>query len=113
MKDLQELLKENPSDDIKKDISECLKKAVEQRKKLAEEQKIKAEQAAKAPAPKIVEQVETPGEFKKVQIDENSDDSDDTEALKKLKSNAKGKTKTIDQATLNAAKQKAAEIDKA
>jgi hypothetical protein len=32
MKDLQELYKENPSDEIKKDISECLKKIIEHKK---------------------------------------------------------------------------------
>ena len=35
MADLQVLLKENPSDEIKKDISQCLKNVVEQRKQKA------------------------------------------------------------------------------
>jgi hypothetical protein len=39
-----------------------------------------------------------------VKIEENSDDSDDEEALKKLKEKSKGKTKQIDEATLKAAK---------
>lgn len=48
MKDLQELYKENPSDEIKKDISECLKKIIEHKKqqqKSAEDDKQKQTQA--------------------------------------------------------------------
>lgn len=74
--DLQIVIKENPSDDIKKDISECLKKIVEQRKQ-------KAAPKAEAPKPPKVEEVKpAPGQAKKIEIDENSSDSDDTEALK-------------------------------
>lgn len=52
------------------------------------------------------------GEAKKIQIEENSSDSDDTEALKQLREKAKGKTKTIDAETLQGAKAKAAELDR-
>ena len=49
MKDLQELIKENPkSEEIKKDISECLKKIIERKKqeqKQAEDDKQKQQQA--------------------------------------------------------------------
>ena len=43
MKDLQELIKENPSEEIKKDISECLRKVIDQKR----QQQKQAEEAAK------------------------------------------------------------------
>jgi tetratricopeptide (TPR) repeat protein len=95
MSDLQELIKENPSDEIKKDISECLKKVIETRK----QQQKQADEAKKV-IPKVEEVKPKEGESKKIQIEENSSDSDDTEALKKLKSKVKGKTKSIDEQTL-------------
>lgn len=48
-----------------------------------------------------------------MKIEEAEDtDSDDGEALEKLKAAKKGKTKQIDEATLQAAKAKASEIEK-
>jgi hypothetical protein len=44
--------------------------------------------------------------FKKVQIQEDSDDSDDKEAVQKLKQDGK-KTKTVDAKTLKGAQEKA------
>lgn len=52
--------------------------------------------------------------FKKVQISEDSsEDSDDTEELRKKKEAAKGKTKMIDETTLKAAQAKASEQEAA
>lgn len=113
MTDLQALMKENPSDDIKKDISECLKKVVESRKKNTDAEKKKAEEAAKkAEAPKVAEVKLVAGVAKTVKIEEGSSDSDDDVALEKLKAAKKGKTKQIDEATLQAAKAKASEIER-
>jgi hypothetical protein len=85
-RDLQELYKENKTDDIKNDMSLCLKKAIES-KKVA---------ATPKPAPKVEEVKIKPGEARSVKIEEGSDDSDDeAEAIKKLKEK-KSKTKQID-----------------
>ncbi len=73
-------------------------KFMEQRKVAAEEEKKRAEEAKNAP--KIAEVKQEPKEFKKVQIQEDSADSDDEEALKKKKADAKGRTKMIDEETL-------------
>lgn len=76
-RDLQELYKENKTDDIKNDISLCLKKAIEAKK---------AKPATPAPPKSMVEEVKLkPGQAKSVKIEEGSSDSDDNaEAIKKL-----------------------------
>jgi len=106
-RDLQELYKENKTDDIKNDMSLCLKKAIESKK-------VTATPAAKPAAqkPKVEEVKPKPGEARSVKIEEDSDDSDDeAEAIKKLKEK-KSKTKQIDKETLSAAQDRAVEFGK-
>lgn len=105
---MQELYKENKTDDIKNDISLCLKKAIDAKKKPTTQAK-----PAEPVKPKVEEVKLKAGEARSVKIEECSDDSDDdAEAKKKIAATKKGKTNTIDQEVLLAAKAKAAEIDK-
>lgn len=75
-----------------KDLAECRKQLEKQRSKQAAELKEK----------KIVEVQSDKAGFKKVAIEEDSDDSDDKEVVKQLKKDNK-KTKTIDEETLKRA----------
>ena len=84
--------------DIKKDLEFCMNKWMEGKKKQAEEVKRAAEEAKNAP--KISEVKKDAKEFQKIIIEDDSADSDDEEALKKIKAQVKGKTKMIDEETL-------------
>lgn len=73
---------------------------------------MKPKEEPKPQQPKVEELKFDPSKAKSVKIEEasESDSDDDAEALKKLQQ--KKKTKQIDKETLDAAKAKAAEIDK-
>lgn len=95
---MQELYKENKTDEIKNDISLCLKKAIDAKKSAAAAAKAKPAEPVK---PKVEEVKMKAGEARSVKIEECSDDSDDeAEAKKKIAATKGGKTKTIDQDVL-------------
>jgi len=69
-------------DEIKTELSHCLKNIVVQKRKQAEEAKRKEEERKNRPKIQEVEVPDTQAKFKKIQIEEDSEDSDDAEELK-------------------------------
>ena len=77
-RDLQAIMKAHgEEDDLKAELKTCMAQMLQQKKQAAEE--AKKREAERAAQPKIVE-VEPPA-FKKIQIEEDSEDSDDAAAL--------------------------------
>lgn len=82
-RDLQELIKAHgEDDDVKTELSHCLKNIVTQKKKQAEEAKRKEEERKNRPKIQEIDVPDTQTKFKKIQIEEDSEDSDDMEEVK-------------------------------
>ena len=69
-------------DDVKAELSHCLKNIVTQKKRQAEEAKRKEEECKNRPKIQEIDVPDTQTKFKKIQIEEDSEDSDDLEEVK-------------------------------
>ena len=82
-RDLQNMMKAHgEEDDVKAELSHCLKNIVTQKKKQAEEAKRKEEERKNRPKIQEIDVPDTKTKFKKIQIEEDSEDSDDMEEIK-------------------------------
>ena len=108
-RDLQAIMKAHgEEDDLKAELKTCMAQMLQQKKQAAEE--AKQREAERAARPKVVE-VEPPA-FKKIQIEEDSEDSDDAAALatqKQASSEERKRKSRFDPATLEAAQGRAME----
>ena len=82
-RDLQAMIKAHgEEDDVKAELSHCLKNIVTQKKRQAEEAKRKEEERKNRPKIQEIDVPDTQTKFKKIQIEEDSEDSDDLEEIK-------------------------------